>query len=247
MRLFSLAAVVLLSLNAHAESEDLARDEVAVFKKKLVAMSKAVGAPPAAGYVGKNEDFNLPTQAYPKKGRYEAVGCSVNRRFAGDTKSAKKAEKDMSREYQKKMTEAMQRGDFQAIQQYQMEMQQKAGKVGGQRADADAVEPIDLHISINEGGGGVIDPDNVVVEKPGVIGIKESNSEEDKATVALYFDPADFKNPGKLSKVEMKVLEKGVTSKTAAVTAVIRLEGPAETVEAWAKKIDVKAVLAQLD
>lgn len=246
MRYFSLAAVVLLSLNAHAsESEDLARDEVAVFKKKLVAIARAVGEAPAGYFPGK-EDFNLPTQAYSGKGGFQPVGCSYSRRFAGDVKGAKKAEKDMSREYQKKMTDAMSRGDFQAVQQYQLEMQQKAGKVGGRRADADAVEPISLHISLNEGAGGVIDPDAVIVEKPGVIGLKESGDDEEKGSASLYFDPTDFKNPGKLSKLDMKVLGKG-TGKTSALTAVVRLEGPAAAVEAWAKKIDVKAVLSQLD
>ena len=92
-----------------------------------------------------------------------------------------------------------------------------------------------------------IDPDNVVFERPGVIALKLKGYDEGKATVEVYFDPVSLKDTKTLSVVDLKMPKNGVDKKTAVLNATIHISGPASEVEAWAKRIDTKGVLAQID
>ena len=56
-----------------------------------------------------------------------------------------------------------------------------------------------------------------------------------------------LKNTKTLSVVDLKMPEKGVDRKAVVLNATIHISGPASEVEAWAKKIDTKAVLSQID
>ncbi|HNW42920.1 MAG TPA: hypothetical protein PKI19_00345 [Elusimicrobiales bacterium] len=228
----------------------LTRSEVTVFKKKLVAVLDAMGLPPA-GFAQEKDDFNLPTEWYKDgKGKLNGSHASATRRLAiKGVKDAEKGNKQLGVDYQKKMMEAQAKGDYQAIMALSQEMQQKVGKtaLSGVQAQEDKKLPIEVQVGLNDSAYQTIDPDMVVFEKPGVIAIKTQVGEEGdpKITISVYFQPVVLKDTKDLSRVEIK--SGAVPAKTSVASVVIQLEGPAADVEAWAKRIDTKAVLAQID
>ena len=94
MKRFLLVAPVftvafLLAPSAQGQNDNsLMRDEVASFKKKLVATLDALGQPPA-GYSSERESFNLPTDAYKIGGsdRYSIIGASAERTYGTQKKA----------------------------------------------------------------------------------------------------------------------------------------------------------------
>jgi hypothetical protein len=221
------------------------RDEVSVLKKKLVAALDAVGQPPA-GYTKEEENFSLPTDANKNResGLFDPAYASGRRSF-GSAKSAEKSQKEMEKEYQKKIAEAQAKGDYQAMAKISQEIQQKSGEMQMKAIEGKKV-PIEVQINTNSTGGEAIDPDGVLFEKAGVIALKEKNDEE-RSRVLIYFDPVALKETKQLSKIDMKVPEKGVSSKTALYTIKIEFTGPTAEIEAWAKKLDTGKVLSQID
>jgi hypothetical protein len=223
------------------------RDEVATLKKKLVGALDAVGQPPA-GYTKEKENFNLPTEASKNSDNglfYPAYG-SGDRTFGAD-KSAEKSQKDLEKEYQKKIAEAQAKGDYAAMGTIAQEMQKKSGELQLKKMEASKV-PIEIRISINSNGGEAIDPDGVLFERTGLIALKEkSEGNEEKSRVRIFFDPVNLKDTKQLSKVDMKMPEKGVKSKTAVYNITMEFDGPTAEIEAWAKKIESGKVLAQID
>ena len=241
--------VLFLYANGWAEEENrLMRDEVAVFKKKLVAIVTSLGNAPA-GYIKEDENFYLPTEFYKDRnsGKITPIHASASQRFGGGAeKKRKKSQKEMEDYYQKKMAEAMAKGDYEAINRLTQEMQAKAGKAMMEEAEA-RKEPIEISIYLNSNPSQGIDPDNVVFEKPGVIALKFKEGGEDKVRVEVYFDPVSLKDTKTLSVVDLKMPKGGVEKRTAVLNATVRISGPSSEVEAWAKRIDTKAVLAQID
>ena len=223
------------------------RDEVATLKKKVVNALDAVGQPPA-GYAKERENFNLPTDASKNHDSglfYPAYGGG-SRTFGAD-KSAEKSEKDLQKDYEKKIAEAQAKGDYQAIAKLAQEMQQKAGQMQLKKIEGKKV-PIEIHVNINSNSGEAIDPDAVLFERTGVIALKEKNDgDEEKSRVRIFFDPVNLKDTKQLSKVDMKMPEKGVSSKTSVYNITIEFNGPTAEIEAWAKKIESGKVLAQID
>ena len=222
------------------------RDEVATLKKKLVNALDAVGQPPA-GYAKESENFSLPTDANKEhnSGLFYPANGSCDRTYGSD-KAGQKSEKDLEKEYQKKLAEAQAKGDYQAIGKIAQEMQQKSGEMQLKKLEGKKV-PIDIRIHINSNGGEAIDPDGVLFERAGVIALKEkSDASEEKGRVRIFFDPVSLKDTKQLSKVDMKMPEKGASSKTAVFNLTIEFDGPMAEIEAWAKKIDTGKVLAQI-
>jgi hypothetical protein len=240
-------AAMFLGIAVAQNSVPYTRDEVAALKKKLVASFDAIGQPPA-GYAKERENFNLPTEASKNHDSglfYPAYG-SGSRTFGAD-KSAQKSEKDLQKDYEKKVAEAQAKGDYQAIAKLAQEMQQKAGEMQLKKIEGKKV-PIEIHININSNSGEAIDPDAVLFERTGVIALKEKNDgDEEKSRVRIFFDPVNLKDTKQLSKVDMKMPEKGVKSKTSVYNITIEFNGPTSEIEAWAKKIESGKVLAQID
>ncbi len=248
-RLSSIAivAVLFLGIGVAQNSVPYTRDEVAALKKKLVSALDAVGQPPA-GYAKEKENFNLPTDAGKNhdSGLFYPAYAGGDRTYGSD-KSAEKSRKDLEQEYQKKIAEAQAKGDYQAIAQIAQEMQQKTGAMQLKNMEGKKV-PIEIRININSNGGEAIDPDGVLFEKTGLIALKEKNDASDeKSRVRIFFDPVNLKDTKQLSKVDMKMPEKGVSSKTAVYNITIEFDGPTAETEAWAKKIDTGKVLSQID
>ncbi|HKZ46559.1 MAG TPA: hypothetical protein VJ202_04165 [Thermodesulfobacteriota bacterium] len=231
------------------EENRLTRDEVTVIKKKLVAILSSLGDAPK-GYVKEDEDFNLPTQFYKNRdsGKINPIHVSATQRFGGGAeKKAKKSEKEMGEYYRKKMLEAQAKGDMNEMMRLTQEMQMKASQAGLEQMEAEKKEPVEIRVNFNSNPSQTIDPDNLVFEKPGVIALKLKGYDEGKATVEVYFDPVSLKDTKTLSVVDLKMPKEGVDKKTTVLNATITLSGPASEVEAWAKKIDTKAVLSQID
>ena len=127
-----------------------------------------------------------------------------------------------------------------------MEMQQKISALS-LKAEEGRKEPISVHIGFNEGGGGTIDPDAVVHEQPGTIALKSLDAPSERGEVRIYFDPVTLKETRQLSKVTLNYPDAGVSKRTTVLNATISLRGPSKEIEAWAKKIDFKKVLSQID
>jgi hypothetical protein len=242
-----ICAAVFLGIAVAQNSVPYTRDEVASLKKKLVNALDAVGQPPA-GYAKEGENFNLPTDANKnnESGLFNPA-YGYGERTYGSDKAGQKSEKDLEKEYQKKIAEAQAKGDYQAIAKIAQEMQQKSGEVQLKKLESKKV-PIDIHIQINSNGGEPIDPDGVLFERAGVIALKEKNeASEEKSRIRIFFDPVSLKDTKQLSKVDMKMPEKGVKSKTAIYNFTLDMYGPTAEIEAWAKKIETGKVLAQID
>jgi hypothetical protein len=240
-------AALFLGIALAQNSVPYTRDEVATLKKKVVNALDAVGQPPA-GYAKERENFNLPTDASKnhESGLFYPAYGSGSRTFGAD-KSAEKSEKDLQKDYEKKIAEAQAKGDYQAIAKLAQEMQQKAGQMQLKKIEGKKV-PIEIHININSSSGEAIDPDAVLFERTGVIALKEKNDgDEEKSRVRIFFDPVNLKDTKQLSKVDMKMPEKGVSSKTSVYNITIEFSGPTAEIEAWAKKIESGKVLAQID
>jgi hypothetical protein len=228
------------------ESTPLMRDEVAVIKKKLVAALDALGQPPA-GYAVKDESFNLPTELSPAGtgGKWWPVNGSASRKYTTDV-GKEKANKDFQQDYQKKMLEAQSKGDYQAMSKLAQEMQQKMSEMQ-MKASQGEREPIEVDVQVNQNPGTTIDPDAVLMEKPGMIALRtQQDKESEKSRVLVAFDPNALKKTGTLSRLDLKMPEDGVSSKLAILNVEIQLYGPSVDVEAWAKKIDTGKVLAQI-
>jgi hypothetical protein len=144
------------------------------------------------------------------------------------------------------MLEAQAKGDYQEMAKLGQEMTQKIGQLS-LKTEESKKEPINIQVNVNGGGGESIDPDAVVHEQSGVIALKALDGTPEKGRVKVYFDPLALKETKQLSKVTLTYPEKGVAKRTTVLHAVIELTGPAAEIEAWAKKIDFKKVLTQID
>jgi hypothetical protein len=233
------------AVGAPAQDEkSLTRDEVSVIKKKMVAAFEALGQPP--GYSLEHENYNLPTEAYKnsRTDKYNLINASADRRF-GTQKKTEDENKDLQKEYQKKMAEAQAKGDYVALSKLATEMQQKAGQMQ-LKATESHKEPIEVSVRLNNNPGAVIDPDAVVFEHHGVIALK-SNVENGTERIAVYFDPVALKETKQLSRVDLKQPEDGVAKRTLVMNVSIEVSGPPAEIEPWVKKVDVSKVLAQID
>lgn len=245
--LLLLAAAFGPNLATAAEPSNLTRDEVAVVKKKLTAMLDAAGALPQ-GYVKNDERFNLPTTAYAAEGGgFRPVSSSAERNFDGGAEAIQqKGQQRLEGDYQKKLAEALAKGDYQAIQKISEDMQKEAGQTHLAAVQA-RKEPIRLMVQLNPGSSRQIDPDNVVFERPGVIALRTKERRGDKAQIEVFFDPVSLKDTRQLSQFELKVPKEGIIRRNAILNASLALSGPAAEVEAWAKRINTGAVLSLID
>jgi hypothetical protein len=243
-----LLAVALLAPAIAAEQGRLTRDEVAVVKKKLVAVFDAVGQAPA-GYIVEDENFQLPTEFYSDRspGKFRLINSSAQRRLGGGAEQVKQqSQEELTKDYEKKIAEAMAKGDLMAIQQISQDMQKKMGEAQLKQIEA-RKPPIELSIQLNTGVQETIDPDRVLFEGPGVIALKHKTNKQEQGEVSVYFDPVSLKDTKQLSVVEFKEPQGGVGGKVVVLNIVVRLSGPGAEVEGWAKRIGKEKVLAQVD
>lgn len=247
-RVTALVVALFVAAGVRAQDENsLTRDEVAQFKKKLVKVLEALGQPPA-GYSMEHESFNLPTDAYKDQstGRYYPLSAGAERNY-GTQKKAQATSEELQKEYQKKLLEAQAKGDYQEMGKISQEMQKKMSETQLKAVEGNK-EPVSVSVHCNGNPGAVIDPDAVLFERPGVIALKTANEgSPGHARVAIYCDPVSLKETKQLSRVNLKQPEGGVAKRSVVLSVTIEFSGPASEVEPWAKKVDTKLVLAQID
>jgi hypothetical protein len=122
-----------------------------------------------------------------------------------------------------------------------------------QKLQAQALTPpvkkqdLDVNVQLNQNSNVGIDPAAIVLERAGVIALREKEVSSDRGTVTVYVDPVALKNSSDLAKIEMQTADDGVANKTGVYHVVIRLDGAVPDLEAWAKSFDYGAILGVID
>lgn len=244
-------AMLLAASTALAQGTSLNRSEVAALKSKIVAVQTAMGADPA-GYMKKEESYSLPTDFSPAReaGRFWPVSASVNLRYTdrGMAEGTANLEK-MQQEFQAKYASAISSGDPAAIAKMAEEatrMQTAAMAIA--MNPAAKKEDMSVTVQLNPSTSVGIDPDAVVLERSGVIVLRNKRDLADtRGEVTVYADPVALKATEELSKVELRAPQDGVTNRSGVYHVVIRINGTLADAEAWAKTFDYPAILAVID
>ncbi|MBI4428141.1 MAG: hypothetical protein HY562_03395 [Ignavibacteriales bacterium] len=223
------------------EAKQLTRDEVAGIKKKLVAVLGALGDAPQ-GYRSetKNESFSLPTEYYESEGSANLLYAGAHRDYS--FKTAEDEQKTMM----EKIKAAQAKGDMQEVVRLSQEMQSKVMQTA---ASAEANPPIRIDVYFNRGENETIDPDGVLFEGMGFIALKSVQGENEGNTrVRVYFDPSSLKDTKTLSRIDFNQGQGAKkSSKTSVKYVTVEFVGPIVPVETWAKKLNTKTVLSQVD
>ena len=247
MRSITLILILVCANLAFAQETGLTRNEVAGIKQKLVTVQKALGGDPV-GYTLESEDFNLPTDFNPAEaGKFWPITSSVSLRF-GDkvSKDGQASAEQAAADFQAKYAAAIASGDYGAMEKMMEEMQAVSQQAAA-AAMAPQKQPMSVHVQFNMGGGTAIDPDAVVFEKSGVIAIRKKNLNDEHGTLWLYIDPVALKDTTRLSRIDMKTPNDGVTKKTGVFNITIQVDGTLSDVEAWAQKMDTDSMLSVID
>lgn len=220
----------------------LNREEITAIKAKLVAAVAAVGVHEL--YKKEREDFQLPTDwNEANEGKIRPYNASVNLRFVDKTKISTSDQNKMTEEHQQKINEAMAKGDYEAVQNLSLKMQEEIMKAA-QVQSAPKLADISVDIQLNSSGYSAIDPDKIVFESPGVIALKERQNEtSQEGNVTIYIDPVTLKDTKKLAKLNLPVDDIALEQKMRTFNIVIYLRGPYELAQSWAKKVNSKALL----
>jgi hypothetical protein len=245
--LFSLAATAWG--DGGGGSAPLTRAEVKEVKMILTDLVAALGAPPS-GYDNLEEDYDLPTTYQPHKsaGRFTPINSGVRLRYGVDTSKVQKSMEQAAQEWQRKYLEATAKGDMEAITKLTQEYQQIIANAQLQavNASADRKEPITIQFHLNSYQNADIDPDGVVIEKPGFIALAEKSHREDLGRVRCFFDPVALKQTETLSRVMFDYPDNGLAAKTSVSNVVIELEGPEKEIQEWVKRIGTSAILGKI-
>ena len=243
-RITIVAIVVAGSAGWAQNAKPLTRDEVATVKKKLVAVLNALGDAPK-GYRSdeRNESFTLPTEFYESEGSANLLYSGAHREYSFKTSE------DEQKAMMDKIRAAQAKGDMQEVMRLSQEMQSKAMQAA---TSAEENPPIRIDVNFNRGDSETIDPDGVLFEGTGFIALKSKQGEnEGNERVRIFFDPVTLKSTKTLSKVDFNQAQGTDTKKIASKTAVkyisVELVGPTSAVETWAKKLNTKTVLSQVD
>jgi hypothetical protein len=254
-RISVLVCFLLLSLAASAWGDGdgggnpLTRSEVAEIKGILKDMVAALGAPPS-GYDALEEDYDLPAAYQPHKNadRFSPIYGGVRLRYGTDTAKIQQSMEQAAQEWQRKYLEASAKGDAEAIARLTQEYQIMLADIQLQAAGAGAShkEPIVINIRLNNYQTAAIDPDGVVLEKPGFIALTEKSHRQGMARVLCFFDPIALKQTETLSQVRLDYPQDGMAAKASVGNVIIDVEGPERDIQEWVKRIDTAAVLQKI-
>jgi hypothetical protein len=236
--------LALLFATAASAQTSLTRTEVAAIKAKIVAVQQAMGGDPA-GYLKESEDFDLPTDFNPAQGgKYWPITSGVSLRYTD--RGAAEGQANMERfmaDLQTKMAAAAASGNVAEIQRITAEAtrMQAAAMNPAQRK-----EPMNVYVQLNQNPTVGIDPDAVVLEQPGVIALRNEQS-DGEGDVTVYIDPVALRATQELSKIELRTANDGVSNRTGVFHVVIQLNGTLADAEAWAQDFDFGAMLGVID
>ena len=244
----SVCLALLLATAAGAQETSLTRSEVAAIKAKIVAVQQAMGADPA-GYLKDSEDFNLPTDFNPSQGgKYWPITSGVTLRYQdrASTEGTANAEK-AAEEFQAKYAAALASGDAAAITKMVDEMT-RIQTAAMAAAAAPRKENMQVYVQLNQNPTVGIDPDAVVLEKPGVIALRDGdNSSSGRGNVTVYVDPVALRATQELAKFELRTDHNGVSNRIGVYHVVIQLNGTMADAEAWAQTFNYNAILGVID
>jgi hypothetical protein len=248
MRILLGSALLLSSIlagSAAAQSTSLTRGEVTAIRAKLVAVQQAMGADPA-GYIKESEDFDLPTDFNAAQdGKFWPITSSIRLRYTdkASTEGRANAEKAVQ-DFQTKYAAAAASGNVEALTKMTEELQKLQAAAMTPPAKQ---QPMDVNVQLNMNPTVGIDPAAVVLERAGVIALREKNVSSDRGSVTVYVDPVALKNAQDLAKIELRTADDGVGNKTGVYHVVIQLNGAVPDLEAWAKSFDYDAILGVID
>lgn len=254
MKALAVGVVLAMVMAVTAQAQDstsLTRSEVAAIKAKLVAIQGAMGGEPS-GYIRKEEDsFYLPTDFNPAAdGKYWPITSSVQMQFTdrGAVEGAADLEK-MQQDIQTKYLAALATNDPEVIAKALEDM---AGLQNAAIAAAmtPAVRKDDLrvYVQLNMNPSVGIDPDAVVLERPGVIALRRRDDPAGlKGEVTIYLDPVALAATEELAKIELRTAQDGVTNRTGVYHVVIQLNGALADIESWVASFDYPAMLGVFD
>lgn len=246
--LFGSTLLISLALGGTAaaqQSTSLTRSEVTAIRAKLVAVQQAMGADPA-GYLKESEDFNLPTDFNPAKdGKFWPITSSIQLRYTDKASSEGQATAEKALEdFQTKYAAAAASGNVEALTKMTQDLQKLQAAA---LTPPVKKEPLNVNVQLNQNPTVGIDPAAVVLERAGIIALREKNVSSDRGSVTVYVDPVALKNSSDLAKIELRTADDGVGSKIGVYHVVIRLDGAVPDLEAWAKSFDYGAMLGAID
>ena len=236
---------VVLGGTAAAQSTSLTRSEVTAIRAKLVAVQQAMGADPA-GYVKESEDFSLPTDFNPAQaGKFWPITSSIRLRYTDkvSTEGKANAEKAMQ-DFQTKYAAAAASGNVEALTKLTQDLQKVQAAA---MTPPVKQQPMEVDVQLNQNPTVGIDPAAVVLERAGVIALRDKNVSSENGSVTVYIDPVALKNSSDLAKIELRTADDGVGSKIGVYHVVIQLNGAVPDLEAWAKSFDYGAILGVID
>jgi hypothetical protein len=210
-----------------------------------VTVQQAMGEP--AGYRKESEDFNLPTDFNPAQdGKYWPITSGISMRFTdrGAAEGAANAEQAAA-DFQAKYLAAIASGDAAQMEKALAELQriQMAALVPA----AAPKQPLQVYVQFNMNPSVGIDPEAVVLEKPGVIALRDKQVNSDDGEVTVYLDPVALKATQELAKFELRTDENGVGNRTGLYHIVIQTNGPVTALESWVESFDYAAMLGVID
>jgi hypothetical protein len=231
---------------AASAQTNLTRTEVTNLKAKIVAVQTAMGGPPA-GYIQDGEpEYGLPTEANPSRGgKFWPItsGVTLNYTDAGAAAAEDNLEKATA-EFQAKYVAAIASNNVAEIQRMTQEMTRLQA---GLMTPATRKEPMSVYVQLNQNPSVGIDPDAVVLERSGVMVLRDASGDEGEGNVTVYIDPVALRATEELSKVELRTADDGMPLKTGVYHVVITLSGTLADAEAWAQSFDFDAMLGVID
>jgi hypothetical protein len=240
-----LLSLVLSGTAAAQQSTSLTRSEVTAIRAKLVAVQQAMGADPA-GYVKESEDFSLPTDFNPaQNGKFWPITSSIRLRYADKVSTEGRAAAERAtQDFQTKYAAAAASGNVEALQKMVEEVQKLQAAA---MTPPVKQTPMDVYVQLNQNPTVGIDPADVVLERAGVIALRDKQVSGDKGSVTVYVDPVALANSSDLAKIELQTAQDGVGSKIGVYHVVIQLNGAVSDLEAWAKTFNYGAILGAID
>jgi hypothetical protein len=246
MKILPISGLCLALLFATAASAQtgLTRSEVAALKAKIVAVQAAMGSEPA-GYLKESEDFDLPTDFNPAQGgKFWPITSGVSLRYTDRASAEGQANMEkMAADVQTKMAAAAASGNFAEIQRLTAEFTRMQAAA---MTPAERKEPMNVYVRLNQNPIVGIDPDAVVLERAGVIVLRDEQS-DGKGDVTVYIDPVALRATQELSKIELRTAQDGVSNRTGVYHVVIQLNGTLADAEAWVQKFDFGPMLGVID
>jgi hypothetical protein len=241
----ALCLTLVLAATAAAQETSLNRSEVAALKAKIVTVQRAMGADPT-GYLKESEDFDLPTDSNPAQGgKFWPITSGVTLRYTDRASTEGQANAEQAAEdFQAKYAAALAAGNFEAVGKLTEELtkMQAAAMTPAVKKD-----DMNVYVWLNQNPTVGIDPDAVVLEKPGVIVLREKEVSSETGNVTVYIDPVALRATQELSKIELRTAQDGVTNRTGVYHVVIQLSGAVADAEAWVQTFDLDAMLGVID